>query len=485
MSLKISYILLALFIPFVVKAQYSYQWTRFFGSDSLIEATSIGITKAGNIIVAGTIQGNGIHTLIQKVTPQGLILWNKSISNHTTTIPSKIIVLPDSSIVVVGTMRDWDEREENTWLAKLDTSGALLWERTFPQFGQSQATDIKQTPDRGFIITANQFIPQDNAFDWLVIKTDSLGMVKWYRSSGTPYDDNLNAVAVLPNNTYAVAGYTTVNKGALKIMAVSVYDSLGREIAYNDFKSLGFSEAMNVTATFDTNIVLTGFAVDSLYKQDIVVMKLSRYTDSIWQKVIHLPFRQIPFSTIEAFDHTYVIGYNLVTSEFPYSDIGILQLDTAGNTIFSRLLRRSTSDFVAQLIELKDNSLALLATNFIIGRGWVVSLTRWKSILTSDLLFLFPRKNIIATTMNVINVKACIKSYMTPQQEVVVVNNQVVDTIKNFTLTQNRHCSFAFDTDVKLHFGLNVIKFETTDYKGYKFIRKRVIIYIPLPNKTW
>ncbi len=485
MTLKIRYILLAIILPFSIKGQYSYQWTKFFGSDTLLEATSIGYTTSGDIIIAGIIRNNGTHTLIQKITQQGEILWTKSISHHKTAVPSKIIVMPDSSIIIAGYMLDWEENNENVWLAKLDSNGTLLWERFFFQFGYSYATDIKPTPDNGFVISANKFNPTDNSFDWLILKTNSLGLLKWYKTSGTPYNDNINALAVLPNNTYAVAGYVSVNNGAQKIMAISIYDSLGQEISYNEFKNLGFSEAMDITATRDTSLIITGYTIDSLYKHDIVVIKLNKQADTLWQKTFKMPFRQIPFSIIEAYDNTYVLAYNLLTGEIPYSDIGILQLDPNGNIIFSRLIRRSSDDFIAQLVEQPDNSLALLATNFVIGQGWVISLSKWNSLLTSDMWFMFPRKKVIAINQNHINIKACIKSYMKPSQVVVYHNNSIVDTITNFTLLQNRHCPFAMNIDIKLSLGINVIKFETTDYKGFKFIRKRVIIYIPLPNKTW
>ncbi len=485
MKRKIRYILIALFVPLCIHAQYSYQWTRLFGSDTLMEATSIGTTISGNIIIAGITRHNGTHTLIQKLSPQGQIIWSKALYYHRTAVPVKLLVQPDSSIIIAGYMRDWDEGKENIWLARLDSNGTLLWERMFFQFGYSQATDLKKTLDNGLLITANQFIEKDNAFDWLVIKTDSLGLLQWYHTSGTPYNDNLNAAAVLPDNRYAVAGYVSINSGGQKVLALSVYDNQGNELAYNEFKNLGFSEAMDITATSDTSIVVAGFTVDSLYKHDIVIIKLDEWTDSIWTRVVHMPLRQIPFSVIEAFDHTYVIAYNLLNGEMPYSDIGILQLSPEGNIIFSRLMRRPGDDFIAQLIEQRDNSLALLATNFIIGHGWVISLSRWNSMMTSDLWFIFPRKKIIAFSQEHINIKACVKSYMMPRQVAVFVNNTPVDTITNFALTQDHRCAFTFSTDLKLRLGVNVVKFETTDYKGFKFIRKRVIIYIPLPNKTW
>ena len=485
MKLRIRYILLLFFAPFVLNAQYSYQWTRFFGSDTLMEASSIGITASGDIIIAGIIRNNGTHTLVQKISPQGNIIWTRSLYHHKTAVPAKIVTLPDSTIVIAGYMRDWEEPGENIWLAKLDTAGTLLWERVYHQFGYGMAADIKITPDNGFIIAANQFIPQDNAFDWLVIKVNSFGLIQWYRTSGTRYNDNLNAVAVLPDNYYAVAGFVTQDDGAQKVMALSVYDSTGNEVAYNEFKHLGFSEAMDIIATHDTNLVVTGFRVDTFYKHDVVVIKLNHWADTLWEKTFHMPLRQVPFSMIQAFDHTYVIVYNVLTGEMPYADIGILQLDPDGNIIFSRLLRRLSDDFIAQVIEQQDNSLALLATNFVMGRGWVVSLTKWRSLLTSDLLFLFPKKKIIATKQRNITIRACVKSYMKPQKVDIFVNNKRVRTITNFSLTQNRQCAFAFSTDLMLRLGMNVIRFETTDYKGYKFIRKRVIIYVPLPNKTW
>jgi len=467
------------------KAQYSFQWKKFFGYSTLFEASSIALTPEGNILIIGLTRDKGHHTLIQKITPQAEVIWSKSLSNHKTVVSRKVIVLPDSSIVLVGYMRDWEDTKENIWLAKLDSNGTLLWERAYYQFGYSIGVDVKMTKDKGFIIAANKFVVEDNNFDWLVLKVDSLGFIQWYKTSGTRFNDNLNAVAILPNSFYVVGGFVSQNRGGQKVLAVLVYDSLGEEVAYNEFRNLGFSEAMDIIATEDSEIVIVGFKIDSFYLHDIVVLKLDQQTNVIWEKVYNMTLRQIPFSMIQTFNKNFVIIYNILLGEIPYADIGILEIDPQGNIVFSRLMRSNSDDFVAQVTELKDNSLALLTTNFIIGRGWVIGLTKCKSKFSTDLIFLFPKKKFISTKQDLVNIKACVKTYMKPKKIDVYVNNKKIETITNFTLVPQKNCAFAFEIKLKLNFGLNIIKFETTDYKDFKFVRKRVIIYIPLPEKFW
>ncbi len=484
MRIRSLYIALLLFFIIQAQAQYTYQWEKTFGNSGLVSANSLAIFPSGEIIIVGTLKNNGLHTWIKKISPQGQTLWTKFVENHQTAAPARVVVLPDSSFVIAGYTRNYEDPTDYLWLAKFDSTGTLLWERSFYNLGYAHAQDIRPTPDKGFIIAANIF-SQQNPSDWLIVKTDSLGFIQWYHQSGTPYNDQANAIAVLNDNSYAIAGFVGLNKGYLKTMAVSIYDSTGYETGYREFKELGFSEAMALTASNDTSLIVAGYTVDSSYRNDIVVLKLNYYGDTLWKTQVKLPFREIPFSVIQAFDKTYIVAYNLLTSEFPYSDIGIIQLSPDGQVIFSSLVKQTGDEFVAQLIENKDNGISILATNHTMAQGWKISLTKCKSKLTTQLKFIIPHSALTATSHNKAVIKACITSYMKPKKLVILHNGQPVDTITRFDILQDKKCQFAFDAEFKLKFGINVFTFVLTDYKSYKIIRKRTIIYIPLPGKIW
>ncbi len=477
--------IIAFFLANVAFAQYKFQWTKFFGNDSILEATSIGLTKSGSIIIAGTSNNYGIHTWIKKISADGSLQWTNFFSRYPTVVPNSLYVNDDSSFVIAGYNQVKENSHTYVWLAKFSPSGTLLWERAYYNFPDSYGIKVKGTKDKGYIIAANYAQPPTYQYDWLIIKTDSLGFVRWAKTTGTPYDDQVNDLAVLPNNTYAVAGYNRYDKGKTKVMSVSFFDSTGFETQFAKFRSFGWSEATAITATPDTGVVVTGFFQNGYNKNDIFVIKLDSLADSLWSTTLPIPFSEIPFSIIRTFDGNYVLAFTLWTAEFPYTDLGIAQITNNGKLRFLRLLRRNSDDFVAQLVEGKDNGIYMLATMYIYGEGWKVGLIKCESTEKSDLVFIKPQKNLITSAQPELTLKACVKGYKIPKQVIIYNNSQPVDTVKNFKITGQPQCPFYFETQVPLQLGYNNIILKVTDYKDFTFKRKRTVIYIPVPRRRW
>src|SRR5207248_1708407 len=71
------------------------------------------------------------------------------------------------------------------WLIKLSNSGQVQWTKCYGSIYDEQVSSIAQTKDKGYILIGAstgsggdvpfQYVNSQFAFDWFVIKVDSLG----------------------------------------------------------------------------------------------------------------------------------------------------------------------------------------------------------------------------------------------------------------------------------------------------------------------
>ncbi len=477
--------IVGIFILNLGQAQYSYQSATFFKKDSAYIAKSICLAPDGDIILTGVTGKYNHHTWIKRLNDSGRSVVTVYFNLHPEVIPESIVANPDGSVTLVGYNRAHGKTHTNIWLAKFNKQGRLLWERSYNGFGDSFGVKLAKTGDKGYVIAANYAQNPDYGYDWILLKVDSLGFIQWYKTQGTAYDDRVNDIAVLKNGFIVLAGYYRYNKGADKIAAVSIYDSNGNEVFFNNFKYLGWSEITALAASADTGFVAAGFFKNINRQNNTFLLKLNSYGDSLWFASIDMPFRNIPFSIIQAFDSSYVVAFTVWKHGFPYTDIGVAQFSKKGKLTFIRLLKRQSDDFVAQLVETRDNGLYLLASMYLLQKGWIVSLIKCETTRKSDLFFLRPDKPFIVFYTDKLLFKVCIKGYLSPQKVEILRNGQPLDTITKFSVTGDNKCPYYFEMFLPLKYGYNNFTFRVTDYKGYVFERKRKVLYVPLPGRHW
>ncbi len=483
--MKFIYIYIALLLfTGVCRAQYKFEWENKYSNDTIYYAKALTLSNSNKIFITGILRNGQNHLWIKKLDDSGRVELTIIYNRYKETVPNSITTTPDSAIVVAGYAQTEESEGRNIWVAKFDFSGRLLWERVFKQFGNSYAVKIISTPQNELVLAANTASSPYQQNDWLIIKLDSLGFIKWKKQSGSPYDDKVDDLALLADGSYVMSGFYRIDKGKLKVAAVSIVDTTGNEIFFKNFKELNWSEATAISGTQDSNFVVTGF-FNLNGKNNIFLQKITPYGDVIWADTLQMPYQIIPFSLIQAFDKTLVLAFTLWKGEFPYTDLGIAQYTPEGRLKFLRLMRRGSDDFVAQLIESKDNGIFLLSSMYVYDLGWTVSLIKCATTKKSDMYFLSPRKNLTAFYKDSILFRVCIKGYKVPKKVVVKRNGKVIDSVSTFRITGEQKCPFYFEKKLPLKFGYNHFIFIVTDYKGFIFERKRTIIYAPLPFRKW
>lgn len=212
------------------------QWQKSFGGSNIERAESIQQTTDGGYILAGTTSSTdgdvtanhgGQDYWVLKLSPDGNIQWEKSLGGSGWENAVSIQQTTDGGYIVAGSTTDsldGDITENNGlydyWVVKLDTGGAIEWEKSYGGMGDDLAYSVQQTLDGGYIIAGTSSdsvtgeIPTYPGIpDYWIIKTDSLGNMEWNKLLGGSYHDNTQAVRPTQDGGYIIGGWSVSTDG--------------------------------------------------------------------------------------------------------------------------------------------------------------------------------------------------------------------------------------------------------------------------------
>jgi len=283
------------------------EWNKTFGSGNWEEAYSVFQTSDGGYAIAG-FTGSPLSGYTQiyiiKTDAFGNKLWDKTYDVRDLDYATDIIELTDGYIVVGNTATL--AGPGGTWLAKLDISGNLEWNKIYEDgFAQS----IIEASD-GYLIVG------DKSANFWLIKIDYLGDTQWEKTFGGPKRDYALS-AIIDYNEFIIAGYTSSFGAGDTDMWIIKTDSFGNmlwNITYGGSeKDIGCS----IVKVKDREYAIAGYTSSfGAGNLDLWLVKLMELDTTPPEIVILSPqnvtyatnFVSLSFTVDEA---TSWIGYNL------------------------------------------------------------------------------------------------------------------------------------------------------------------------------
>lgn len=225
----------AFFIGVVeVWAQPVIQWQKTYGGSSFETANSIVQTNDNGFITTGQAASNdgdvignhgGWDILVVKMDSVGGLQWKKSFGGSNNDWAFSAIQTSDEGYIVAGYTGSNDgdvsgnHGDKDMWILKLDSNGAIQWQKLLGGSGWEEAWAVKQTADDGFIIagrassTDGDVIGVHGYLDYWVVKLSNTGDLEWQKSLGGSGLDIAYAVRQTVDGGYIVAGESDSQDG--------------------------------------------------------------------------------------------------------------------------------------------------------------------------------------------------------------------------------------------------------------------------------
>ena len=263
-------------------------------------------------------------------------------------------------------------------MIKLDADGALMWDHTFGGDATDWASALVETRNGDLAVGAYTQATSDEEFDFWVLKLNSDGALLWDRTFGGAKIDWANAIAELQDGSLAVAGHTESKGAGGADMWLLKLDVQGNLLWDRTFGGVGRDFATAVGDTRDGGLIVAGPIESESTKVDIRVVKLNTQGDVVWDHTFGGGDDDWVRAVMETKDGGHAAAGYRMSDDGGLYDAWVLKLDRNGALLWDQTYGSAANEWARALIELPDGSLALGGDNWSKGAGksdvWVIKL---------------------------------------------------------------------------------------------------------------
>jgi hypothetical protein len=327
---------------------------------------------------------------VWRIDTSGKLLWQKCLGFKKNDKAAGLTLGRNGQIAIAGFTTKANNTtpghhgKDDVYFALLDTSGTVLVQKCFGGSGYEGACAIAPVADGGYILAATTNssdgdvkVSYGNNDVWL-LRIDSSGNLLWQKSFGGTKDDVATSVKETYAGEYVISAYTysnngdvTGNKGKYDAWILLV-DSLGNSLGQQTYGGLREDIAYDIIPTWDNGFLFAGSStsaqgdvVNNKGKTDFWIVKLDPGGNVQWKHSLGGKRRDIAKSVVQTYDGGYaVLGYTFsgkqdISHNNGRSDFWIVKLDSLGTLEWEACLGRNTVDIGKCIIATNDWGMAV------------------------------------------------------------------------------------------------------------------------------
>lgn len=343
-------------IQLAVICQPSVVFEKTFGGNSYDYGSCVQQTSDNGFIIVGDSWYNGAgmdDVYLVKTDSEGNKLWEKRFGGQYVDFGTSVRQTSDKGYIITGVINQSSPTYDDCYIIKTDSLGNTQWEKTYSGTWSVQGSCIQITVDNGYVISG--FNSLDGTYDMYLLKVDSNGNKIWDNMyGGNSYEDG-NYVEQTSDSGYIVIG-STFSMGAGSYDIYLVKTNVNGVLIWS--KTFGTTDAeygVSVKQTNDNGYILLGRS-----NNKAMVIKLNQSGDKIWEKeYLGIEGREI----IATEEGGYVIG------GLKDSDMYLMSIDTNGDLVWELSVGGTALDQAESLIQTPDGGFAIIGGTESYGIG--------------------------------------------------------------------------------------------------------------------
>ncbi|MGW9684709.1 hypothetical protein [Flagellimonas sp. 2504JD1-5] len=385
-------------------------WIKNYGGTGEDTAQSVIQTSDGGYAILGfsnSVDGDIVGKTtdvndywLLKLDAEGNPMWNKTYGGSKDDRGQSVIQTTDGGYAIVGyAMSDDGDGSNNegfhdNWILKLDSSGNVVWEKSFGFSGHDHSYDVVQTSDGGFFFSGfldvtssggdgnngkGTYLTRHGVGEFWGTKLDADGNLQWRRYFGGSNNDRSYGVVQADDGGFVLAGASESNdfditdpKGSYDFWVLKV-SGTGDLFWQKSYGGTGIDKAYAIAKTADNGYVITGntFSTDTDISKnngesDVWLIKIDDNGNLVWEK----SFGGTAFDAAQGLNLTadggFVIAGNSKSADgdaienMGENDLWIIKTDSEGNIEYQKTFGGSGLDYGFDAIQNTGGSLILV-----------------------------------------------------------------------------------------------------------------------------
>ncbi len=313
-------------------------WTKTYGNSGWDAGEWIEQTSDGGYIATGFRDvWNGV-TYLFKLDSLGDTLWTRAYQASTASgdLGCYVQETTDGGFVMVGVIPPWPSPGA-VMLRRTNSNGGLLWTKiygnvqlTANQFIEHEKV-LEQTSDGGYIITGNTTDTFGNQ-DICLIKTDSSGNILWTKSYGGGNTEVSRSISLTTDQGYIIAGVTTSFGAGGEDVYLIRADSSGSVLWTKTYGGAGDDAAYSVRQTVNGGYIIAGITNSFGFgNDDVYVINTDASGNLLWSKTYGGTGAELAYSIQNTNDGGYIIAGSTKSFGAGNEDVYLIKMDSTGN----------------------------------------------------------------------------------------------------------------------------------------------------------
>jgi hypothetical protein len=324
----------------------------------------------GNIVVQLDDQGFAIggnrfsgtvDFLLVRLDSNGGHLWNRTYGDANTNSLKSLIQCHDGGFALLGDTYNFPGTYNDLWLVRTDSSGIQLWNATYSGPENDYSVGLVEL-DNGFIIAGTYRNTTTASWDFWLIHTNTTGGVLWSRTYGNAITQECKAFTPTSDGGYALAGR---NQSAIWLVKT---DSQGNQVWNKTFYSPVYGDATSII-----EVEGGGYAIMGYSNGDVLLLRADAEGNHLWNETYHREgFMNPGVSFVETSNHGFTL-LTISSEESPDMRFQLKSLSALQATEGVWLLKtNSTGALVSEYLVSVDDHICNYMTTVREG-GYVIT----------------------------------------------------------------------------------------------------------------
>lgn len=342
-----------------------------YGGNGTEDARGIVQTDDGGYVIAGytnSFGAGGFDFWLIRIDSSGKMLWNRTYGGAADDKAFSLIKTADGGYVLGGTTESFGAGDADFWLVKTDSSGNIEWNKTYGGSGFDMLLSVVQTPDQGYALAGRTLSFGNGGYDAWLVKVNSTGEMEWNKTYGGTIDDWANCVVQTSDGGYAVFGNTfSYGAGSSDFWLVKT-DSEGTAQWNRTYGGFSYEDASNVIQVSDGGYVMAGQTYTySVSMGDFWLVKADASGNMQWNHSYGAIGNDMG-SVIHTSDGGYALGGWMYTTAGDAA-FRLVKTDADGNMLWDKSYGGPLDDAEFAFIQTTDGGYAMTGWTASYGNG--------------------------------------------------------------------------------------------------------------------